>query len=825
MTKDQLELFSFQIDEKMFEHEKIFYMTLPQSWRDFIGKDKNKYRLKVKPSNLSKKLQALFPSIFHISWKKDEPWLYSDKEINPHIIKLICLNWLAYENTRSTEELPINVQNISLVWKCGKMRDLSWKKDYWKYNWIPGLMAAKFANQTHYITIEDGYNGNLTFHHVYFNGKHECMSEPIRRKENGGYFSYVIRFSLKNRAGLPEPSIINVSFGIRRFLQRGIYKNSDINNRRKGSILVSISNPFFVEKVFANSYVQLKFKKTKNGEITWADGVDKLFADVLQVPFQPNDIVNNPNSYYKGDNFSALVVYSDLVFESKYNLSKVIGGIGLPEKWALFDYLKSIFSELNPLNTCENILSKNKDSLGKNVLPLQHAYSPDTKICFEFWTSKELYDQAIKTYLKETILLQNSDGTYRLNAEPALDVDILFKDSTMLASALEPTNIEKAYHHRVRWIHKVIGPIEEQSQLTMALVEIDKKDKYDEKTDPKSANRIGLANTNRISQFIYPFEKDESENQKKSRLINSFYDLLADHGFLPARVKKLNEEKELIGFRLIKGIHKEKQKDVYLPVVTRIYKNDVKVRLFDRNDWLTVRDALLSVSKNQKFIDFNSQDDTEKYQSFFKRAVCNCLDSSTADFVIFLDAKLRSQKWVELMNPNLDFRHFPFHLEHPEAEKRIKVVRVSTEDDVSQYRINPNGNIEVNRNQGLFKDNSSDIYYSVGARPDTVQVKKSSQKYNNPLKPIRHQRLVEIIPLGTGDEKERDQLAKLGHNLRKLNIAYSFHTNLPYPLDIMKSLKKYIADFTEDGTLNNDPDAFEEWVYVGEDEQLVFLFE
>lgn len=79
--------------------------------------------------------------------------------------------------------------------------------------------------------------------------------------------------------------------------------------------------------------------------------------------------------------------------------------------------------------------------------------------------------------------------------------------------------------------------------------------------------------------------------------------------------------------------------------------------------------------------------------------------------------------------------------------------------------------------------------------------------------------------MGTGDEKERDQLAKLGHNLRKLNIAYSFHTNLPYPLDIMKSLKKYIADFTEDGTLNNDPDAFEEWVYVGEDEQLVFLFE
>lgn len=95
MTKDQLELFSFQIDEKMFEHEKIFYMTLPQSWRDFIEKDKNKYRLKVKPSNLSKKLQALFPSIFHISWKKMNHSYIQIKKSTPYnqinLLKLVGL--------------------------------------------------------------------------------------------------------------------------------------------------------------------------------------------------------------------------------------------------------------------------------------------------------------------------------------------------------------------------------------------------------------------------------------------------------------------------------------------------------------------------------------------------------------------------------------------------------------------------------------------------------------------------------------------------------------------------------------------------------------
>jgi hypothetical protein len=84
-------------------------------------------------------------------------------------------------------------------------------------------------------------------------------------------------------------------------------------------------------------------------------------------------------------------------------------------------------------------------------------------------------------------------------------------------------------------------------------------------------------------------------------------------------------------------------------------------------------------------------------------------------------------------------------------------------------------------------------------------------------------RPLEFIPLGTDLQEERDQLAIWAHNLRRLNIAYKFHTILPYPLDIIKSIKKYITVLVQDEFEEYDPDAFEEWIYEDENAQLTFL--
>jgi len=440
--------------------------------------------------------------------------------------------------------------------------------------------------------------------------------------------------------------------------------------------------------------------------------------------------------------------------------------------------------------------------------------SIEKRILLEFWTSEEIYRQAMELYAENRILIPNEDGTFWLNSEPKLLVEVTFKNSTDFSVALDLSKGDKAFDDRVRRIEKTLERNEDNGTMTMALVEINHKDNYEEQTDPKSANRIGLALTNRISQFIHPLEMEEKEDTKKARLINSFYDLLSDHGFLPARYLKLKNENLILGFSLIKGKHRENQKDMYLPVVTRMKGSEVKIRLFGGREWFTVWEALLAVCKDQRFIQKPAQynDEAAKYRSFFERTVSECLREYKDDIVVLLDANLRTLQWKELTNPNLDLNDLPFHINEPECKSRVKVIRVSDEKDVHQYRIRDKN--EVNRNQGLFKDAEAKLYYGIGAKPGTIKMSPFLQKYNSPGKFIPHQQIVEYIPLGNMNDEERDELAKLAHHLRKLNIAYNVHTKLPYPLDIMKSVRKYVRTL-KDYEYDYD-DSFEDWELVGE---------
>lgn len=828
MANDVLELFSFEMDTTVFETERVYYLNMPVCWRNFIEKDKVSYKLKVKPSNLGKKLQAVFPTIFHVSWKNNEPWILADKEVDSDFIKLLCLSWFAIESDCAVEELPLEIQQATLKWQSATMGELykEYKKEEWMFDWIPGLMARKFALMPRNLILSNVTNRELTFQHVYFNGNHECMSNPIKSKEKHGAFSYVIRFSLKTRGGLPEPSILNVNMGIRRILQKGINHHYDIHPKRKGSILISLENPFSQGDSQTHSYTQLKYKKQQNGQVSWVDGADNLFADLLGLQFQPEQILKDPMKYMESTNPSAYAVYSDLIFSSKFNLSKVVSGIGLPEKWALFDLVKNTFQELKPINTCVNIMSR-KNSIGNERFPLRHSFAPESMLSLEIWGGEDFYHQAIKTFLSEEIIFDNMDGTYRLNAEPAVNIKITICNSEKLAEALDSSHDTRAYEKRVRWIEKKTATEKSECLLTMALVEIGLKDDYQTGTDPKKADRDGLARADRVSQFMYPLDPLEKEGKEKSRIVNSFFDLLTDHGFLPARANNLNENIIYLGLGMIKGNAKGyRNKDLYLPVVTRLYKNEVKLRLFGNSDWISINEALLASGKLplSSFLDRPKKDNdsVQRYKSFFKRIIDKCLEENEVKIVIMIEAKFRNYSWKELANPNIIQSGLPFVMDHSKEYSRVKVVRVNTTDDVPQYRINPDGIVRVNRNKGLFKDTFG-IYYSIGQRPDNMQSPLGKQKFDNPKEQMLHQRPVELIPLGTTNQEERDILATWTDQMRKLNIAYPFHTILPYPLDIMKSIKKYITVLNDEYE-DNDPDIFEDWLYEDENDQLSFSF-
>lgn len=90
-------------------------------------------------------------------------------------------------------------------------------------------------------------------------------------------------------------------------------------------------------------------------------------------------------------------------------------------------------------------------------------------------------------------------------------------------------------------------------------------------------------------------------------------------------------------------------------------------------------------------------------------------------------------------------------------------------------------------------------------------------KFLSPSKLLLQQKAVEYIPLGELDEMERDDLANLVDQLRRVGLNYDKHTIYPYGIRITKILSKYLTGEEK----NYDPEFDEGVEFWEEAEELV----
>ncbi len=799
----KMELFALEIDETLFYNETIYYMKMPESWRNLLYFDQtgDNYKLKYQVKPLGLKLKSIFPEIIsayldHKVIQQNKPWLISTKPIYEPYIKQLTLGWFAHLKGYSISELPQEIRDSEPEWESSKFSDVHEFVD--NYQWVPGMAAVKFCQGSKFLDLGDELREELKFYHVIFNDKHECISNPIRKSHRHDPFSYVIRFALKTRGGDADRAILTVSLGTRRYLSDEQIKDGKCYMRsgHSCSVLVTVQNPYVMSP--DRSFSQLKFeRRPRNSSFTaWESALDELYWDVLNgESFDSDSLLANPKFYSNGDGeITAYVVNNNL-----FTGNSVKAGIGLPEKSGLYNLVKEFLTDCGA-RELQLIPDISHRGMNDNRFPI--VIPKEDRLTIEIYSSPEMFDavkKGLSTMQKSienvTILDEISDSVFRLNSDKEFIVELVHCNPDIITSELEIDRYKDgsiAKEKRINQIVKRISKVDQPNHSVLALVEIEEKDKWRDGADPKKAIREGLKKTGRLSQFIHPLTGDEKGDL--SRILNAVLDLFNDYGLFSDNVNKINASGTLLSISVIKSGKK------YLPAISRLDGTDLSVKLLGNDRWMTLSEAALKMDES-KFLDNprSGNKSSEVFKAFITAEIHSELERSSGQVIVLVNAKLRNSWLGAIGNAKIKFDRAPYLNERLANEPRLRFIRINATEDVPQYRIIIDE--ELNRYtkaQGVFKD-SLGIYYGVGGRPSAWKgIANDATKFSSPSKLLLQQRSVEYIPLGTENENESDELALLADHLRRLGLTYDKHTIFPYTMRVLSSLSKYITGNEED---------------------------
>ncbi|MCU6796825.1 DUF3962 domain-containing protein [Paenibacillus sp. WQ 127069] len=802
---------ALEVNETAIREIEVYRLDMPLGWVEYINQFRkapdNPYKLTITINKLAVKLQSLFPEIVWMNdrayCKPGSPWIISVVPIPLEMIIALSMGWLEDVKAKSKVIVrpPTEPLASEMEWLRTKSGDVLSRDN--EYQMIPALMAHQFCKSPKRLTEEltAELPQELNFYQVHAKGQAECMSERISTRK--GDYAYVIRIRMKTRATKADQHIIMLSFGVRRFITESYIKSNEcyVEGETKSSMLISMDNPFLRKKGLASrSFAKIRFQRKGNQApfTKWIEGSDSIFWDVLWGQTIDSDrILENPSQFLQSDNpIQALVVNNRL-----FKKAKIPGaGIGFPEKEALFRLFCEEFANWVPLRILPEVRKKADKKPGLTSLPLFYSRN-SMHITIEVYGSSKLYEQVEQSLVstmganKESISMREADGLFKLNCNNNVYIRLVHNLSSSLVGSLDiDTYKDQAFDQRVKRIeHELIEvqltAAEEESVVDtiVALIEIYPRDHYKPNdADPKLAIREGLRRTGRINQFVHPQADNESADFHH-RVCSALLDLLSDTGIVGRNVVKIPSEINILGFDIIE-VKKKKPNyskgydTVFIPVFTKFQYGALYLRGWGMDNWLSLHQAQLCADQFKGWKTKNEQ------------LVLQLLEQVLTDEVledekiyILLNAELRRDFLKSLQNGQLRHDQNPLLFPRIQDLSGINVIRINTTDEVPAYLFEPRSYAS-----GVFKDDG--LYYGVGRKMSTIQIKKTKTKYAHPNEFFRQPRNTEYIPLGFKDEEERDHAALLIHDLRDVGITFDTHTAQPYPFHMLRSLKKYMNE-------------------------------
>lgn len=820
---NRMELFALEVNEEVFYHEMIYVLHMPESWRKFFLTEKTSqnYKLSNQVKPLGLKLKSIFPEIVCVELnskvlQNDLPWIVSTVKIPESHIKKLSLGWFANLKGHSEVGLPDEIKAAELEWEISNFGELHESID--KYQWLPGLAAHKFCEELRTIKLGKGLVEEMQFHHAIFNNQHECISTPIRKSPKHDPFSYVLKVELKNRGGDAERPLILVIVGTRRYLkdaqinEKGCFLKSD----HACSVLVSVRNPYTIQE--KRSFSQLKFvRRSGSGKgnppfSVWRTALDGLYWDVLYgESFESDMLLANPVSFLDGKGEIAAYVVNHHSFTSKNNFVK--SGLGLSEKSGLFNAFKEVLvmHHLTPLFHIPEIPRRQMNDIRLPIVAHQAE-----RIIIEVYSSEAMYhamkqiyttDQKSLSLEKNRVIFDRkiSENVYGLNCDKDVVVEFVHCNPEKIVCELEvgTYSTDNAFTKRVNQINKLL---KHGNTRILALVEIEPKENWSKDGDPKRAIREGMKKARRLTQFIHPLSGEEKGDT--ARIINALFDLLNDAGFLSSNMTKLDFQGPILSFNILKTDNK------HLPVVSKMDGTEIMLKIFGIEMWVPLAEAPFYLEQAKMLENPTKWNQSKQvFEEFLLRSIEDELGQTVKQLTVILNATLRNGWLNALRNTDLQYNKVPYLSKRLENDARLRFIRINTTNDVPQYRIiEKDAENEFNKASGIFKDPLG-IYYGVGGRPSAWSgVRTDDIKFLSPSKLLLQQRAVEYIPLGKLNDLERDNLANLVDQLRRVGLNYDKHTIYPYGMRITKILSKYLSGEERyyDSEFDEDVEVMEE---------------
>lgn len=800
--KQRLQLHQFEINEDNILKSKLFVYKWPDKLLKFLMDNKDKFKLNIPIKNLSEVVTLVLDDVIYTRNKitEEKYWFFAIERINTKIVASLIIEWLNENkvNNLSFEDLaledPIEI-NTRQLFEVPYLNDA--------YNVIPHLYNVAFCRQK--VEIQS-INRSLDFFPVIDTEKEStAISESLEYEDednNIEKFSYAITFRLVNNCEFPDKILLNVYTGVKVWAGRPLLTEKDnfISGKHANSFY------FYVENDYTNNVqkklIRLMYERDHNLGFKYKNFSDELIGKQLSLKFSealksPNDF----NSFNEKGNGIYLI--------TNYNKSESVKyGAGLPERLDISIIMHEIFPELIKRDLIPSIIGRGRDinKKKKSLKELEEFANYQDQLEFIEDEDKFFYTSPpILTAKNNKVIIE----IYTKNQEL---VDSFIELSTRVLSLnmpLDKYTYQSYDGYEVTFVPKddyicrelSIDELNNKKKRSEEIVNLLKEDRYDtchilslvdiyafqnqdyetKKRDPKNLIRNILKDTGRVTQFINEF--DSNEKNSKIKLLNATYDLFSAAGFLDYNyVERGFSDKVLLGLSAIENSRGK------MTVLSKVEEGQVCFKIYGiwDNKWLSINEILPKLQWSSANKILKSDIDKNQFNEWIVKQL-NDLQTGSKDCYFYFDASLRHKIWPFAANTKLDINKLRVI-----DSDRFKFIRVNTSNEVPEYNIyrDENDTVGINRNKGLFSSNNK-VFYSVGSRPDSTQVKTTATRLTHTTQMITKQKIVEFVILNN-DSDENIEIAIDSHILRKLNLTFDAATKYPLPIYLNQRFGEYL---------------------------------